>query len=183
MRFAQRSFPVIQGTLPHTHVSRRARYAKEHWTRPFPGRACPAAGYTAACTIWLVSGPAYFAVVCGHAQLYGDRRGPVLLTLQRVTQSAGVSHRGAKAGIRCTGLASSAGAHHVLTRALQRSPLALLNAAPHTYGWCRTRWSCAGLALTFQTMRGITVSAGTMRRWLHALGWVWKPAKLGGQRR
>jgi putative transposase len=69
----------------------------------------------------------------------------------------------------------------VLTRALQRSLLALLNAAPQTYGWCRTRWSCATLALTLQTKRGITISAGTMRRWLHELGWVWKRAKLGAK--
>jgi transposase len=66
----------------------------------------------------------------------------------------------------------------VLTRSLQRSLLALLNAAPHTYGWCRTRWSCATLALTLQTKRGITVSAETRRRWLHEMGWVWKRAKL-----
>jgi putative transposase len=66
----------------------------------------------------------------------------------------------------------------VLTPALQRSVLALLKAVPQTYGWCRTRWSCATLALTLQTKRGITVSAETMRRWLHELGWVWKRAKL-----
>ena len=69
----------------------------------------------------------------------------------------------------------------VLTRSLQRPLLALLNAAPQTYGWCRTRWSCATLALALQTKRGITISAGTMRRWLHELGWVWKRAKLGAK--
>ena len=66
----------------------------------------------------------------------------------------------------------------VLTPSLQRSVLALLKAAPQTYGWCRTRWSGATLALTLHTRRGITVSAETMRRWLHELGWVWKRAKL-----
>jgi transposase len=69
----------------------------------------------------------------------------------------------------------------VLTRSLQRSLLAWLHAAPQTYGWCRTRWSCATLALTWQTKRGITVSAATRRRWLHELGWVWKRAKLGAK--
>ncbi len=44
------------------------------------------------------------------------------------------------------------------------------------YGWCRTRWSCATLALTWQATRGIIVSAETMRRWLHEIGWVWKRA-------
>jgi hypothetical protein len=56
--------------------------------------------------------------------------------------------------------------------------LALLKAPPGAYGWCRTRWSCAALALTLQAKRGSAVSAETMRRWLHELGWVWKRAKL-----
>jgi hypothetical protein len=36
----------------------------------------------------------------------------------------------------------------VLVPTLRRSLLALLKATPHAYGWCRTRWSCAALALT-----------------------------------
>jgi putative transposase len=66
----------------------------------------------------------------------------------------------------------------VLLPSLRRSLVALLKATPRTYGWCRTRWSCATLALTLQAKRGITVSAETMRRWLHEIGWVWKRAKL-----
>jgi transposase len=66
----------------------------------------------------------------------------------------------------------------VLVPTLRRSLLALLKAPPRAYGWCRTRWSCATLALTRQTKRGMTVSAETLRRWLHELGWVWKRAKL-----
>jgi putative transposase len=66
----------------------------------------------------------------------------------------------------------------VLLPTLRRSLLALLKAAPRAHGWCRTRWSCATLALTLETTRGIKVSAETMRRWLHDIGWVWKRAKL-----
>jgi putative transposase len=66
----------------------------------------------------------------------------------------------------------------VLTPSLKRSLLALLKAAPRAYGWCRTRWSCATLAVTLHTKRGVTVSAETVRRWLHEVGWVWKRAKL-----
>lgn len=66
----------------------------------------------------------------------------------------------------------------VLVPTLRRSLLALLKATPQAYGWCRTRWSGATLALTLQTKRGVTVSAETMRRWLHEIGWVWKRAKL-----
>jgi transposase len=66
----------------------------------------------------------------------------------------------------------------VLWPTLRRSLVARLKATPRAYGWCRTRWSGATLALTRQAQRGVTVSAETMRRWLHAIGWVWKRAKL-----
>jgi transposase len=66
----------------------------------------------------------------------------------------------------------------VLLPTLRRSLVALLKVAPQAYGWCRTRWSCATLAATLQTKRGLTVSAETMRRWVHEVGWVWKRAKL-----
>jgi hypothetical protein len=49
---------------------------------------------------------------------------------------------------------------------------------PSVFGWCRTRWSCATLAAQLQVQRGVQVSAATIRRWLHQLGWVWKRAKL-----
>jgi transposase len=61
---------------------------------------------------------------------------------------------------------------------LRRSLLALLKTPPRAYGWCRTRWSGATLALTLEAKRGLNVSAETMRRWLHEVGWVWKRAKL-----
>ena len=61
---------------------------------------------------------------------------------------------------------------------LTRSLGAILKAAPRAYGWCRTRWSCVTLAATLQTKHGIEVSAETVRRWLHEIGWVWKRAKL-----
>jgi transposase len=66
----------------------------------------------------------------------------------------------------------------VLFPTLRRALLALLKAAPRVHGWCRTRWSCATLALTLEAKRGIKVSAETMRRWVHEVGWVWKRAKL-----
>ena len=66
----------------------------------------------------------------------------------------------------------------VLLPMLRRSLVALLKAPPRAYGWCRTRWSCATLALTWQTTWGIAVSAETMRRWVHEVDWVWKRPKL-----
>jgi hypothetical protein len=48
----------------------------------------------------------------------------------------------------------------------------MLKASPRAYGWCRTRWRCVTLALTLQSKRGIAVSAETMCRWLHEIGWV-----------
>jgi putative transposase len=65
-----------------------------------------------------------------------------------------------------------------LAPSLRRSVLALLARPPAAYGWCRTRWSCATLALSFEVRRGLQVSAETMRRWLHQLGWRWKRTKL-----
>ena len=65
-----------------------------------------------------------------------------------------------------------------VTPSVRRSLWALLTKAPAVYGWCRTRWSCATLAAPLSLQRGIVVSASTMRRWLHALGWVWKRAQL-----
>jgi transposase len=61
---------------------------------------------------------------------------------------------------------------------LERSIRALLKKPPSAFGWCRTRWSCATLAAQLKVQRGVSVSAETMRRWLHALGYVWKRAKL-----
>src|SRR5262245_35572891 len=65
-----------------------------------------------------------------------------------------------------------------LTPSVRRSLLVLLTKAPAVYGWCRTRWSCATLAAQLRLQRGLVVSASTMRRWLPALGWVWKRAQL-----
>jgi transposase len=61
---------------------------------------------------------------------------------------------------------------------LRRSLVARLKAPPRAYGWGRTRWSCATLAWTWQATRGITVSAETRRRWIHAVDWVWKRPTL-----
>jgi transposase len=66
----------------------------------------------------------------------------------------------------------------VLGPALQRSLLAILRTAPRACGWCRTRWSCATVALEVQARRGVGVAAETVRRWLQELGWEWKRAKL-----
>src|SRR5439155_6374857 len=65
-----------------------------------------------------------------------------------------------------------------LSPSVRRSLLALLTKVPAAYGWCRTRWSCATLVAQLTLQRGIVVSASTLRRWLHALGWVWKRAQL-----
>ena len=69
----------------------------------------------------------------------------------------------------------------LLSPSLKRSLLALLNAPPKAFGWCRTIWSCATLAAQLKINRGIEVSDDTMRRWLAQLGWVWKRAKLSAK--
>jgi transposase len=69
----------------------------------------------------------------------------------------------------------------LLTPSLKRSVHALLKTTPRAFGWCRTRWSCATLAVELQVRRGIKVSAETMRLWLHDLGWAWKRAKVAAK--
>jgi len=58
----------------------------------------------------------------------------------------------------------------VLMPWIKRALAALLKAPPRAYGWCRTRWSCAALARARHATYRLEVSAGTVRRWLHALG-------------
>src|SRR5262245_12005429 len=65
-----------------------------------------------------------------------------------------------------------------LSPTLRRPVLAILRCAPRACGWCRTRWSCATVALELFVQRQIAVSGETVRRWLHELGWEWKRAKL-----
>lgn len=69
--------------------------------------------------------------------------------------------------------------------ALSASPLCrwqkvlrrLLTHAPRLFGWCRTRWSCACLALTVATLCGLKLSRESIRREVHAAGYEWKRAK------
>lgn len=65
-----------------------------------------------------------------------------------------------------------------LSPTLRRSVLGILHSVPRVCGWCRTRWSCATVALELFVRRRITVSSETVRRWLHELDWEWKRAKL-----
>jgi putative transposase len=66
----------------------------------------------------------------------------------------------------------------LLSPSLKRSVLGILYSAPRLCGWCRTRWSCATVALELWGRRRIDVSGETIRRWLHDLGWEWKRAKV-----
>jgi transposase len=77
-----------------------------------------------------------------------------------------------------TDLAGSRRRVTVLSPALKRSVLAILHSVPRLCGWGRTRWSCATIAMELYTRRKIAVSAETLRRWVHAVDWEWKRAKL-----
>src|SRR4051812_24048476 len=82
-------------------------------------------------------------------------------------------------GTLALGSAPAAGAPPAPVRraSVKRSVLALLKRAPHAFGWCRTRWSCAARAAELQARRGVRVSPEAVRRWLHELGYVWKRAR------
>ena len=69
----------------------------------------------------------------------------------------------------------------VLSPSLKRSVLGILHSAPRLCGWCRTRWSCATVAIELCVRRRVAVSGETVRRWLQELGWEWKRAKLAAK--
>jgi putative transposase len=45
---------------------------------------------------------------------------------------------------------------------------------PRDFGYCRSRWSCAALALVLRDTRRVRVSDDTVRRWLRREGLVWR---------
>jgi len=61
---------------------------------------------------------------------------------------------------------------------LRRKLILLLRYVPRAFGWRRTRWSCACLALTLSRQVGYQISAETVRRWLHQADYVWKRPSL-----
>jgi transposase len=50
----------------------------------------------------------------------------------------------------------------------------LLTKTPRDFGFFRQRWSAALLAALLEEEHGIRLSAETVRRGLHALGFVWR---------
>lgn len=60
----------------------------------------------------------------------------------------------------------------------QRLVRSLIEQPPRLCGWCRVRWSCTTLALTITARTGLAWSRESVRRELHAAGYVWKRAKL-----
>jgi transposase len=50
----------------------------------------------------------------------------------------------------------------------------VLNSTPRAFGWLRSRWCCAVLALTLWRVCRLRVSRETVRRWLHQRGIVWR---------
>jgi transposase len=65
-----------------------------------------------------------------------------------------------------------------LPNRFQRTLRWLVQQPPRACGWVRTRWSCATLALSITARTKLVVSRETVRRELHAQGYVWKRAKL-----
>jgi len=63
----------------------------------------------------------------------------------------------------------------------QKKLRSLIKQSPRLFGWCRTRWSCAVLALTIAASCDIKLSRETIRCELKTAGYVWKRAKLKGR--
>lgn len=59
----------------------------------------------------------------------------------------------------------------------------LLHNTPRDFGFFRSRWSCAALALLLKEREGIRLSAETVRRGLHQMQFVWRrPRPVVGPR-
>jgi putative transposase len=50
----------------------------------------------------------------------------------------------------------------------------VLARSPGDFGFCRSRWSCAAVAVVLAEDHGVPVSRETVRRWLRAAGLVWR---------
>jgi transposase len=98
-------------------------------------------------------------------------------SVYRVVQAYRVGHWESWAETEAS-LAQEPRQRPVLSPTLKRSVLGILRSAPRLCGWCRTRWSCAAVALELCVRRRIPVSGETVRRWLQELGWEWKRAKV-----
>jgi hypothetical protein len=99
----------------------------------------------------------------------------LLCSRSTVCAVAWAGQPGRRPGEASTGLLPS------LPPTRQRGLLALRKKAPSCYGWCRPRGSGAALAETLGQRRNWRRSAETVRRGRHALGWVWKRAKLAAK--
>ena len=154
MTLAQRGSPMIHRISPDTRVSWRTRHAQEYLRRDSRGGARPHAGCAAARAVRLPAAPPHGVVVCSWTHPDGYRGCPVLLALQRVPHHACLSAGQSGLGARRPGWLMPPVRTTVLLPTLRRSLLALLKAPPRAYGWCRTRWSCATLALTWPSQRG-----------------------------
>lgn len=67
---------------------------------------------------------------------------------------------------------------HPLSDRIRQHLAYWLGRAPRAFGWMRSRWSCACLALMLAREDHLRVSAETVRRWLHECGYVFKRASL-----
>src|SRR5918999_2089409 len=112
MTLAQRGSSMIHRTLPHTRVSRGPRYAQEHPRGTSPGGAPADTGRAAPRAVRLSAGPPYPAVVRGGAQADNDRRGPLLLAPQRVSDCTRLSRGDLGPGARRPRETPATRAHH-----------------------------------------------------------------------
>ena len=169
---------MIRWMFTHIDVSRSIHCAIHNLTEDLSGRASPDACDPPPCPIWLPAGVPHLTAVCSGPP--PTEMAAFLLRSRSSVYWIVWAYRAGHLGIQIDpdGQLSMAVQSSILMPWLTRSLGALLKKAPRAYGWCRTRWSCATLAMTLRAKHGTEVSAATVRRWLHELGWVWKRAKL-----
>jgi len=119
----------------------------------------------------LLARPPHLAVVRAGKNAIRDCRVALVFALECVPRG-----RRLQRGERWVGDAAGSETPRRLP-SLKRSLLSIIKRVPSSFGWCRTRWSCATLALELKARRKAKVSRETIRRWLHDVGYVWKRAR------
>ena len=83
-------------------------------------------------------------------------------TVYRVVQAYRTGQWAGLAEAEAPGLERSPRRVTVLSPALKRSVVAILHSVPRLCGWCRTRWSCATIAVELYTRRSDDHLAGLL---------------------
>ena len=167
--YATDSGPQEIGTDAHADRSRvvrplqrsaRSFCAENYDSGDSPCRASPHAGRITPRPVWVPVGAAPAAPVRRRADAERSGQPCSFVRAPACIGSSGRTGPERSPSRRQREHATQQRRLRLLTPSLKRSVHALLKTAPRAYGWCRTRWSCATLAVEVQVRRGIRGVSG-----------------------